>query len=164
MRGRIVIVSWLAIVWVALWEQLSWANLIGGVVAASIVLAVVPAHKSAAPYRFRPGATIRLFGFFAWKLVEASALLSWEVVTPRNRINAAVVAVPMRSGSTATLTLVANMVSLIPGTLTLEVDDDPAVLYMHVLHLGTVEAAREEVLRLEELALAAFPHSAEASS
>jgi hypothetical protein len=51
---------------------------------------------------------------------------------------------------------VANAVSLTPGTLTLDVDPDPPVLYVHVLHLRDVDRLRREVAPLELLVTQAF--------
>jgi multicomponent Na+:H+ antiporter subunit E len=55
------------------------------------------------------------------------------------------------------VTAVANMVSLTPGSVTIEVDTEEMILYIHVLHLSTVEEERESVLHLESLTLAAVP-------
>ena len=65
--------------------------------------------------------------------------------------------VPMRSRSPALLTFVGSLVSLIPGTLTIEADAKAGALQVHILHLGTVEEFRAEIGRLERLALDAFP-------
>jgi hypothetical protein len=60
------------------------------------------------------------------------------------------------------ITLLANAVSLTPGTVTLEATEDPPTLYIHVLHLKTVEAVRADVRNLEGLAIAAFVAEASA--
>lgn len=150
-------VAWLTIVWVALWEDISWANLVGGVAAGAFVTFLIPVRPREATYGFRPLAFLHLSAYFIWELIEASAILAWEVITPRNRINAAVLAVPLHSRSRGIVTMVANMVSLTPGTLTLEVEETTMTLVIHVLHLESVAESRRSVLYLEELALAAFP-------
>jgi multicomponent Na+:H+ antiporter subunit E len=156
-RLRVASLVWLIAVWVMLWESLSWANVLGGLVIATGVMATVPSHKVETPVGFRPVAAVRLLGYFLWKLAEASARLTWEIFTPRNRINAAVVSVPLTSRVPAIVTSVANMVSLTPGSVTIEVDADEMILYIHVLHLTTLEQERESVRYLESLTLAAFP-------
>ena len=56
------------------------------------------------------------------------------------------------------MTIVANAVSLTPGTLTLEVSaTEPPVLYVHVLHLHDIEEAREDVRTLTRLVREALP-------
>lgn len=156
MRNLLTITS-LTVVWVALWEDASWANLIGGAAAGAFVTLLVPIRPREATYGFRPLSFLRLVVYFTWKLLEASAILAWEVITPRNRINAAVLAVPLHSRSRGIVTMVANMVSLTPGTLTLEVEETTMTLMIHVLHLESVAESRRSVLYLEKLALAAFP-------
>lgn len=157
MRRYLFTLGWLTLVWVALWEEFTWANLIGGVLAGSLVVRAIPLHPVRWSHSVRPLALIRLMLYFTWKLSEASVLMAWEVVTPRNRVNPAVVSVPLRTRSVGVATAVANMVSLTPGTLTLEVDEETMTLVMHVLHLETIEKSRHEVLHLEELTTAALP-------
>lgn len=154
---RVTSLVWLTAVWVMLWESLSWANVLGGLVVATVVMAIVPSHKLETRVGFRPVAAVRLLAYFLWKLVEASAHLTWEIFTPRNTINAAVVCVPLRSRVPGIVTAVANMVSLTPGSVTIDIDTDEMILYIHVLHLTTLEQERESVRYLESLTLAAFP-------
>jgi multicomponent Na+:H+ antiporter subunit E len=66
----------------------------------------------------------------------------------------------MHTTSDALVTLVANSITLTPGTATIDVreheDGSPPTLYVHVLHFGDVESIRRDVLRLEQLAVRAF--------
>jgi multicomponent Na+:H+ antiporter subunit E len=83
--------------------------------------------------------------------------VAWEVITPRNdQIREAIVAVPMRSNSVPVALLVANAISYTPGSLTIELTEDPLVLYVHVLHFESVEAVHKEVAALERLVVAAL--------
>ncbi|HUG32782.1 MAG TPA: Na+/H+ antiporter subunit E [Acidimicrobiia bacterium] len=148
---------WLIAVWVTLWESLSWANLAGGVLVAVGVTWLLPPGETGHHVGVRPLAAIRLLLYFLWELVEASGLIAWEVVTPRSRINAAVVSVELETDVAGIVTSVANMVSLTPGTVTLEIDEENSTLFIHVLHFKSLEDTRASVRRLEELAVAAFP-------
>jgi multisubunit Na+/H+ antiporter MnhE subunit len=51
---------------------------------------------------------------------------------------------------------VSHALGLAPGTMVVDIERDPTVLHVHVLHLRSVEAIRAEVLTLERLALAAL--------
>lgn len=157
MMHRITSLIWLTAVWVMLWESWSWANLLGGFGVALVVMQLVPSHRAETRVGFRPGAALRLLLYFLWKLTEASARLTWEVFTPRNRINAAVLSVRLTSRSPGIVTVVANMVSLTPGSVTIDIDPEEMILFIHVLHLRSVEEERAAVLELEALTLAAFP-------
>jgi multicomponent Na+:H+ antiporter subunit E len=80
------------------------------------------------------------------------------------RLRSGVVGVSLSHPSSLVATIVADAISLTPGTLTLEAryaDDDetaattPPVLYIHVLGLADPEAIRDDVQRLEQLVVAA---------
>ena len=157
---RALTVAWLTIVWVALWEAITWANLLGGVAVGALVSFLIPPLTPGPHLDFRPLAAVKLVGYFIVKLVEASAIMAWEVLTPTNRDRPGIVNVPLTTNSPTIATFVANMVSLTPGTLTLEADEETMTLKVHVLHLHTLEEARAAVLTFERLALLAFPERA----
>ncbi len=155
-RGRVVFAAWLALVWVLLWEDFSIAAAICGLVVGAALILLFPGP---APHPFRgirPLKALKFLVYFLYKLIQANLIVAWEVITPPVRINEGVVAVPIQEASDAVVTLIANAISLTPGTLTLEVRRDPPVLYVHVLHLKSVEEARQDILRLERLAREAF--------
>lgn len=160
MRGLIILV-WLSIVWVTLWEVVSWANVLGGLAVAGAVLYLLPPKDPGSGLGFRVVGAVRLLLYFMGALIQASALMAWEVVTPRNRIRAAVVPVRLTSDVPGILTSVANMVSLTPGTVTLDIDEETRTLFIHVLHLKSIEETRGSVRRLERLTLTAFPQEDE---
>jgi multicomponent Na+:H+ antiporter subunit E len=153
---RLVVVTWLTAVWVVLWEGVSAANVLSGLAVAGLLVTVFPVRRASGRVRLRPLAALRFAGYFAVKLVEANAIVAWEVLTPRNRISEGIVAIPLPPGPDGLVALVADAVSLTPGTVTVEVRGRPRVLYVHVLHLESAETTRREVLRLDRLARAAF--------
>lgn len=154
--ARVLTIAWLTVAWVALWEDLSVANLVAGLALATGLVALFPLSPPGVAGTLRPAAAVRFALYFAWKLVEASLVVAWEVVTPHNRIKQGIVAVPIQGVSDILTTLVANAISLTPGTLTIEIRRQPTILYVHVLHLQDVEAVRREVQYLEVLAIRAF--------
>lgn len=153
---------WLVVVWIALWGDLTVANALGGAAAAAAVLLAAPTGGPRRGLALRPLPALRFLGLFLVKLVEANLVVAWEVLTPRNRINEGIVTVPLAQASDALVTLVANAVTLTPGTLTLDVTRSASgvVLTIHVLHLRAVEGVREDVLYLEYLAAQAFGSAA----
>ena len=161
---RIATVAWLAVLWVVLWRDPSVANVASGVVVGVLVELAQPDRSgSGTRHGVRPLAVLSFLGFFAVKLVESNLVLAREVVTPRNKIRTGVIEVPLHPCSDRIVTLVANAVSLTPGTLTLEVRRlATPTLYVHVLHLHDVERARHDVRELARRADAAFPTRPEA--
>lgn len=155
---------WSTVVWAALWSDLSVGNVFWGVVVGGLILFLVPMPARRDRVVVRPVGALRLGLHFAWALVRASAVVAWEIVTPRNRIHQGIVATPLRTRSPGLITTIANMITLTPGTVTLEVQEDPPVLYVHVLHLRTIDQVRADIRRLEELTLAAFAVEREAQN
>lgn len=154
----LVVIAWSVTVWVALWGDLSLANVLWGAVLGAAALRLLPVTHKAHRLPVRLGPMVRFGLMFLWALVSASAIVAWEVVTPRNHINEGIVAIRLRTTSPGLMTLLANAVSLTPGTLTLETRRDPPTLFVHVLHLRDIEDVRADIHRLEEVALAAFGH------
>lgn len=165
MRTRsLVAIGWATVVWVALWGTISVANLLAGAAVGIATVALVPVtdRQETAGTRaaFRPVAALGFLGYFVRLLVVASAVVAWEVVTPRNRIHQGIIRLPLRTRSRGVATVIANAISLTPGTVTIEVADDPLTLYVHVLHLREVEDVRVDLRELEERAIRAFDPAA----
>ena len=157
LTGHRALFAWLTAVWVALWGSITWANVLGGVAVAAVLLLAFPLPELPASGRVRPLGLLRFLVFFAKELVQASLTVAWQVVRPGRPLRQAVVAVPVRGLSDRLLTVVANAVSLTPGTLALEVDRPSATLYVHVLDVapGGADEVRRATLHLERLVVLA---------
>jgi multicomponent Na+:H+ antiporter subunit E len=152
---RAVRMGWLVLVWLALWSDVSIANVASGVLVAGAIVVVFDTWR-AGTVVVRPVRVAIFAAHFAFKLVEASLVVARTVVAPRDRIHAGIVVVPLRDCTDALATVVADAISLTPGTLTLEVRRAPLTLYVHALDVRDVEQVRADVRRLEVLAVRAF--------
>jgi multicomponent Na+:H+ antiporter subunit E len=157
-RSQLVALAVLVAVWVLLWGTLSWANVLGGLVVAVVVLLVFPLPPVAFAGRLSPLALLRFAGRFLRDLVVASAQVAWLAVrfgyTPRS----AIIAVPLCIRSDLNMTAVAEAVSLVPGSLIVDADPAAGVLYIHVFGVRDrveVERFRHSVLDLEARIIAA---------
>ena len=150
-------VAWSILVWCALWSDLSFANVVWGAVVGLLGLLMLPPKPGPSGVGVRPLWALAYLANGLWSLVVSSAVVAWEVITPGSQINQAIVEVPLRTRSVGIATLVGNTVTLTPGTLTLEIRREPPALYIHILHLRSVESVRADISRLEDLALRAFP-------
>lgn len=157
MTARLAMAAWLVIVWVALWGDLSVANVVSGAAVAAALLIVFPlAGRAGARQHVRPLAVLRLAGHLVRKLLESNLTITRTVLSRRDRVRTGVIAVPMVCDSDGLLTMVANLTALSPGLMVIEIERDPTVCYVHVLQLDDVEAARAEVRTLERLVIEAF--------
>ena len=117
-----VLVVWLTALWVLLWGDLTVQNLAAGVVIALVVVVIAwpTGARFTAATSFHPVAALRYLVYFAGQLVVSNLVVAREIVTPGSSLNRAIVAVPMHTSSAAINTLVANCVTLTPGTLTVD--------------------------------------------
>ncbi|MFO8030544.1 MAG: Na+/H+ antiporter subunit E [Cyclonatronaceae bacterium] len=136
----------LALIWTAVTATFSFVNLLIGLILGYLVLMVVgPAiDKSNYTQRVRKGITLILF--FLKELVVSSVRVAIDVMRPGFRMKSGVVDIPLTVTSDLEITLLANMISLTPGTLSLEVSDDRKELFIHAMYIDEgVEYVRENI-------------------
>lgn len=156
MTRHAVAACWLVLFWLALWRDVSVANVASGLVLAAAVLVLFPLPPARHRLGPRPVPLVRFLTAFTWSVVKANLVVAWEVITPRNRIHEGVVAVPLQTADPIVITIVSHAIILAPGTMVIDIELEPStVLFVHVLHLRSADAVRREVQQLERLATAA---------
>jgi multicomponent Na+:H+ antiporter subunit E len=94
--------------------------------------------------------------YFLYELVRANVRIAWEVVTPGFTMQAGIVRVPTRCRTEWEVMMLANSISLTPGTLTLEVDTATNELFVHALFVRSREEFLEGLARMERYLLGAM--------
>ena len=85
----------------------------------------------------RPWYVLRLFALFCWDLLISSIAVARAVLTPGESVAPRFVTVPLKAARTdLEITLVANYITLTPGTLTIDVSPDRKTLLIHSLLAG----------------------------
>jgi multicomponent Na+:H+ antiporter subunit E len=148
--------------WLLAWGEISVATVASGtVVALALLLAFPPRTGGGARVRLRPVGLARLVGYVLVQLVVSNLLVAREIVSRRSRIRTGVIAHELRQPSDAVLTVMANVIALSPGTMTVDVTSEPPVLYVHFLLVDDVDDARRAVARLERLVVGALGNPSE---
>ena len=75
----------------------------------------------------------RLFTFFLYELILSSIRVAWDVLTPTHLSQPAIIEMPLDVTSDFEIFLVANLISLTPGTLCLDVDRKRHRLIIHAM-------------------------------
>jgi multicomponent Na+:H+ antiporter subunit E len=148
----------LVVVWLLLQGEVTVGNLVGGVAVAAVVVGLLPLERPARTHVVHPVALVRLAVFVGWSLVTSVARVVVATLAPTPaRLRAGIVRVDLPAGSSEwVITLVANAITLTPGTMTLTAATTPAALHVHVLGLGDVDEFRAEVLDLHGRVTAGF--------
>lgn len=157
--GSVLLFGWLVVMWTALWGSPTPANLLGGAAVAAGVLSVFPRDRTAgSKVMFRP-VHFAVFGvWFLGQLVVSSLRVAWLIVKPSgpDEMEPGIIAAPIRGVSDQLTSMVANAITLTPGTLTVEVSREPSVIYVHVLEAQAPDDIRTQVLDLERRMVIAF--------
>ena len=131
----------LALAWVALTGVTTGANFLAGLFLGYLILLLGnKALDSTMPdrrYLHKLRSVVRLGLRFLWSVFWSNVLMAWTVLTfSKGRLKPGIVAVPLRVRSSAEITLLANWITLTPGTVTLAVSADRQTLYVHTFQIG----------------------------
>ncbi|MEV4274619.1 Na+/H+ antiporter subunit E [Actinoplanes xinjiangensis] len=163
-QDRALAIAVLTTVWMLLWGVFSWFTLLGGFLVSMLVLTVFPLPPVTFAGRLRPGGLARFAVRFLADLVVASSQLAWTALAGRRVPRSAVLAVRLAVRSDLHLTLCAEAVSLVPGSLIVDMDRAEGILYIHVFDLtgpADVDRFRRDVRGLEERIVRAVGSDAE---
>ena len=163
-RGVLLSLLWLTLVWVLLWGDWSAGTLLAGLAVAVVVVIGLPMPTAAGSGRIHPVSFAYLVGRFATDLVLASVQVAVLALQRERVTHGAVIGVRLRSQSDVYLTLTAALCSLVPGSIIVEAHRLTGVLYVHILDVnqaGGVEKARQHVLATEARVLRAFASDTE---
>jgi len=141
----LVLNIFLALVWAAVTSQMSVTNLVVGYFVGYAVLWIVRRPSGDTKYFAKVGQIARFCIFFVWELVVATLRVAIDIVTPRHLMKPAVLAIPVLSDSAAETTMLANVITLTPGTLTLDVSPDGKTLYVHAMYAGDADSTRQAI-------------------
>lgn len=137
-----VIHALLAVGWAAIMGHFSAPTLLAGFAVGYAVLWLVRPLYGPTDYFERFWRVLGLGGIFVWELLVASLRVVWDVLTPAIHSRPGVIAVPLDAETPAEITVFANLVSLTPGSLSLEISEDRRTLYVHVMFLDEPDAVR----------------------
>lgn len=137
----------LALAWAALNGEFSTANLAIGLLLGYVILALLAPTQvfGARHYGRRVVLAIRFFFFFVWELILANLRVAIDVITPRHLMRPGIIAIPLDAHSDAEIAFVATLITLTPGTLTLDVSDDRTVMYIHAMYIDDLEGLRQSI-------------------
>jgi multicomponent Na+:H+ antiporter subunit E len=133
----------LTLVWVALTGDVSSVNIGVGLVVSYAILWMLSRVSGQTEYFERVSNVAAFVMYFLWQLVKANVEVAFDIITPKHRMHPAVLAVPLDVKGDEAITLLANAVSLTPGSLSLDVSKDHSVLYVHVMYARDREAVRQ---------------------
>jgi multicomponent Na+:H+ antiporter subunit E len=135
----------LALAWVALTGNRSPGGVLFALGLAIVVLLFSRPLRGAGFARVRPLRLLSLVAYFLWQVVLANAKVARAVLGPVARLRPGIVSVPLANDRDAEIALLADLITLTPGTLSLEVSEDRRTLYVHALDASDPEGLRRAI-------------------
>jgi multicomponent Na+:H+ antiporter subunit E len=124
----------LALAWLALTGQFSGRNLLAGLFIGYFVLWLT--HRSqAARYARKVIQVLDFTLYFLWELVKASVRVTYEILTPTHHMLPGVIAVPLDLETDLEVLVLTSLITLTPGTLSLDISEDRKTLYIHAMFI-----------------------------
>ncbi|MEV6277430.1 Na+/H+ antiporter subunit E [Nocardia sp. NPDC051832] len=157
LRGGLLI--WLALVYMALWGDLSIANILGGLAVGAIVIFALPLPRIPVTGHLNLWALAELTVVSVYYALESSFQIAWFAIRPAPPPVSGVLRVNLSTRSDLVMVLCTDLLNLIPGTMVLELDRRRCVVYVHVLDVSSDAAVQrfyETTRRLDRLLVAAF--------
>ncbi len=149
----------LLLTWMLLWREFSLLSLLSGVAVSIIAMRIFYLPPVIIAGRFNVWWAFRYLVYFLWHLALASVQIAWLAVRSGPPPRTAIIAVRLKTRSDFILTLVAMTISLIPGSLVVEVDRFGSTLYLHVLNTPTqreIQRMRMQTKYIEQLLIRAL--------
>jgi multicomponent Na+:H+ antiporter subunit E len=135
----------LALAWVALTGEFSPANFVIGFLFGYVSLLMTQRLRGNITYFKKVRRVIGFTFFFLWEVIKANLRVAYDVLSPRQRITPAILAIPLEAKTDAEITFLANLITLTPGTLSLDVSSDRKVLYVHAMYVEDLDGFRHRI-------------------
>lgn len=152
LRQELPLLVWLVIVWGALWQDFSPGNLLFGALLAIAVARLFYLPPVELSGRFNIRHAIPFAMMFLGRVVVASFQILYLAAVRGPKVHNAVVAVTLRSHQDLIVTATGHVISLIPGSLVVEVDRSTSTLYLHALNIyeeADIDKIRQETQNIE---------------
>ena len=148
----------LAVVWMALQRSFTLPDLIVGFGLGFGIIAMTqpvlrelrpidphPNNKQPLSYPLQAWKAVSLFFFALWSILKSSIEVALTVIRPRLNIQPGIIALPLDVQSDLGITLLANLITLTPGTVTLDMSSDRRTLYVHSINITDADALRDDI-------------------
>lgn len=141
--------------WIFLWGEISVGNLLTGVIVGLLIIFLFPS-KALHHHRLRPIGSIKFLARLVFDLFTSSWAVVVTVLRPTPmRLHSEVFEVALTTTSPFVATIVANSLTLTPGSMTVAIEDDGFTLRVHVLGQVDTQVFIRNVHALEQRVIAA---------
>lgn len=135
----------LALAWSAVTGSFTFLNFAFGFVLAIFALSLIREQVGSIGYFSRARRVISLLLLFIYELVLSAWKVAVMVLSPRMDLKPGIFAYHLKVDRDFEITMLANLITLTPGTLSVDVSDDRRILYVHALDASDPHATRRDI-------------------
>ena len=135
----------MALAWAAVTGSFEVINLLFGFALGAVALSLIREQVGSVGYFSRARRVVALMALFIYELVLSAVRVAMLVLKPNMNLKPGIIAYPLKVDRDLEITLLANLITLTPGTLSVDVSDDRRFLYVHALDCSDPEATREDI-------------------
>lgn len=89
------------------------------------------------------------FFFYVLKIIQANFQLSYQIITPGLKMKPGILKIPVNLSHDQAILLLINLISMTPGTFTMDLSPDKKHILVHALILSDENKIRNEIKILE---------------
>ncbi len=139
------IIAVFTLVWLAVSGIFTIPNLLLGIAAGALSLLLIRSHIEPDGRRIRPLKLLSLVLLFIKELALSAFKVAVLVASPKMALKPGIFAFPLTVDRDFEITLLANLITLTPGTLSVDVSEDRTVLYVHALDCSDPVGIRRDI-------------------
>lgn len=135
----------LALAWALLTGEVNFVNMVQGFVIGYIILYVLRGALGTRKYFRRIPKIISFILFFLKELVKSNLIVAYDILTPTDYMRPGIIELELDAETDIEITLLANLITLTPGTLSIDISEDRKKLYVHSMYIDNVEKTKDEL-------------------
>jgi multicomponent Na+:H+ antiporter subunit E len=135
----------LALAWGAVTGSFTLLNLLFGFVIAALALWLIREQFHTQAYIERAWRIASLILVFLKDLFVSAFRVAVIVLSPTRRYQPGFIAFPLSTDRPVEIAILANMITLTPGTLSVDVSDDKSTLFIHCIDVPDTEALKRDI-------------------
>lgn len=121
----------ITLAWIGLSQDFSFLNLLVGFAVGYLFLLTISWNFEDRKYFTKIPLLLGFVLFYIYELVRSNLEVAWDVLTPRDYTEPAIVRVPINLSSDFQIALLMNLITFTPGSLSLDLSPDKKTLYVH---------------------------------
>lgn len=151
-------IGFLTIIWCGFSNNFYIPNIILGITISSCCCYLLQS-KNTKKFNINIFQLISLLGTVFIELIKSSFIIAWDILTPTSLNDPKIISIDLTCDNDTEKTLLATLISLTPGTLSIDLSEDKSKLKIHVMFANNpAETINFIKLKLEPKVMKVFNH------